>query len=130
MAGVSRAGRAAARSHTQAAGKGLGWKERAVGGLPAPGVATVMVHTHLQGPSLQVLGVVLVLRGGVSRVGVSTHTATPVPIRVTWCQSWEVETATCPLLTISAAVQNQACFDLAFLSFSCWTSSSGVQSTP
>lgn len=30
MAGVSRAGRAAARSHTQAAGKGPGWKERAV----------------------------------------------------------------------------------------------------
>lgn len=39
MAGVSRAGRAAARSHSQAAGKR---KKRIAGGLPAPGVATAM----------------------------------------------------------------------------------------
>lgn len=55
------------------------WRERTAGGLPTPGVATAMVHTHLQGPSLCVLGLVLVLRRAVSRVGVNTHTVTPVP---------------------------------------------------
>lgn len=91
------------------------WKERTVGGLPAPGVATAMVHTHLLGHFLQVLGVVLVLGRAVSRVGVNTHTVTPIPIKVTQCQSWEMDT--CPLLSVSAAIQNQACFDFPLFQF-------------
>lgn len=118
MAGVSRAGRATAKPPHRQLEKGLVWKERTVGGLPAPGVATAMVHTHLQSPPVQVLGFGLVLRRAVSRVGVNTHRVTPVPIRVTWCQTWAMETGACPLLRISAAVQNQACFG--FSPFQFW----------
>lgn len=46
----------------------------------------------------------------------SILTVTPVPIRVTWCQGWEMDTVTCPLLSISAAVQNQTCFGFSSLS--------------
>lgn len=61
-------------------------------------------------------GVVLVLGRALSRVGVNAHTVS-VPIRVTWCHSWEMETGTCPLLSISAAVQHQACFGFPLFPF-------------